>query len=89
MLRQICRLVRAQKTCQISSIPRCMSSQDNEKYFDDSLLPKVSKEGVAMRDPRDIDDPDYDNPVGNVESENFTFDSDHGIGQVKKAPHFL
>ena len=52
------------------------------EYFEDSLLPKVSKEGIEMRDPRDIDDPDYERPVGNLASENFSFDEERGIGQV-------
>ena len=82
MLRQFCRLMCVQKTRQVSRVSRCMSTLDKDKYFEDSLLPKVSAEGIPMRDPRDIDDPDYDKPVGNVESENFTFDAESGIGQV-------
>ena len=80
MLRQISRLVLSQKSCKFS---RCMSTIDKEKYFEDSLLPKFSKEGIPMRDPRDINDPDYDKPVGNIETENFTFDISGGIAQVK------
>ena len=60
-----------------------MSTIDKEKYFEDSLLPRFSKEGIPMRDPRDINDPDYDKPVGNIETENFTFDISGGIAQVK------
>ena len=59
-----------------------MSTIDKDKYFEDSLLPKFSKEGIPMRDPRDINDPDYDKPVGNFETENFTFDMSGGIAQV-------
>ena len=59
-----------------------MCQNKNDEYFEDSLLPKVSKEGIPMRDPRDINDPDYDNPVGNIETENFTFDARQGIGVV-------
>jgi len=61
-----------------------MSTIDKEKYFEDSLLPKFSKEGIPMRDPRDINDPDYDKPVGNIETENFTFDISGGIAQTKE-----
>ena len=83
MLRQFCRLARVQRTNKLASFSRFASNQsDEDKYFDDSLLPKFSKEGIPMRDPRDINDPDYDKPVGNIESENFTFDYESGIGQV-------
>ena len=54
----------------------------DEKYFEDSKLPRFSKEGLPLRDPRDILDPDYEKPVGNVTSENFQFDVKQGIGQV-------
>ena len=53
-----------------------------EECYEDSLLPKMSREGIPLRDPRDINDPDYEKPVGNVSSENFTFDVEQGIGQV-------
>merc|ERR1712226_504859 len=81
MLRQVSRLVLSQKTFKFS---RCMSTIDKDKYFEDSLLPKFSKEGIPMRDPRDINDPDYDKPVGNFETENFTFDMSGGIAQTKE-----
>jgi len=85
MLRQFCRLAKVQRTNKLASFSRFASNQsDEDKYFDDSLLPKFSKEGIPMRDPRDINDPDYDKPVGNIESENFTFDYESGIGQTKE-----
>jgi hypothetical protein len=56
----------------------------NQKVFDDSILPKFSPEGIPLRDPRDPDDPDYNEPMGNKETENFTFDAERGIGQVFK-----
>ena len=78
MLRQVYRLVSYQRL----NISRNLSSKSSTEYFEDSLIPKYSKEGIPMRDPRDINDPDYDKPVENVESENFTFDAEQGIGQV-------
>ena len=79
MLRQVSRLVSHKRF----NVSRHLSSKSPSEYFEDSLLPKYSKEGIPLRDPRDINDPDYDKPVGNVESENFTFDAEQGIGQVR------
>ena len=80
MLRQICRLVSHQRL----NISRNLSQKSPIEYFDDSLIPKKSQEiERPMRDPRDVNDPDYDKPVGNIESENFTFDAEQGIGQVR------
>ena len=86
MLRQFSRIISSQRL----NISRNLSSKSGTEYFEDSLLPKVSKEGIPMRDPRDINDPDYDKPVGNVESENFTFDAEEGIGQTidEERSHF-
>merc|ERR1711963_210114 len=78
MLRQFSRLISNSRL----NFSRNLSQKSGNEYFEDSLLPKYSKEGIPMRDPRDINDPDYDKPVGNVESENFTFDYESGIGQV-------
>lgn len=67
----------------------CKVPENNSEYYEDSLLPKYSREGIPMRDPRDINDPDYDRPVGNVASENFEFDFKQGVGQVSNISRIL
>ena len=81
MLRQVSRLFLVKPNLKSISRPLCQGP--TTEYFEESLLPKYSKEGIPMRDPRDINDPDYDKPVKNVASENFSFDTEHGIGQVR------
>ena len=82
MIRQFSRVFLRKTELKNAKRYLCRVPPNSSEYFEDSLLPKYSKEGIPMRDPRDINDPDFDKPVGNVQSENFTFDFKQGIGQV-------
>merc|ERR1712156_15868 len=84
MIRQISRIFLGKSELKNAKRYLCKVPPPKTEYFEDSLIPKYSKEGIPMRDPRDINDPDYDKPVGNVQSENFTFDMKQGIGQTSE-----
>merc|ERR1712109_435883 len=90
MIRQFSRVFLGKSELKNARRYLCKVPPAKTEYFEDSLLPKYSKEGIPLRDPRDINDPDYDKPVGNVESENFTFDAEQGIGQTlgEEREHF-
>merc|ERR1712156_602361 len=90
MIRQISRIFLGKSELKNAKRYLCKVPPPKTEYFEDSLIPKYSKEGIPMRDPRDINDPDYDKPVGNVQSENFTFDMKQGIGQTleEEQEHF-
>jgi len=90
MIRQVSRVFLGKSEFKNARRYLCKVPPSKTEYFEDSLIPKYSKEGIPMRDPRDVNDPDYDKPVGNVQSENFTFDMKQGIGQTleEEQEHF-